>query len=224
MYETFRDRADAGRKLARELSKEMANGEVIVLGLPRGGVPVAVAVAAELDAPVDVIVVRKIGAPYNPELAVGSIAMGGVMVRNRWILDALGLDDEDLAPTIERERRELARREQAYRGDRPPPDLRGKIVVLVDDGAATGATMHAATVAVKNLAPERIIVALPTSSAAAANRLAEVADSVVALSTPEPFYAVGNYYLDFAQVSDDEVRELLTDASQDRARVSRDAK
>jgi putative phosphoribosyl transferase len=208
----FADRVDAGRQLAARLDAEGIGGEVIVFGLPRGGVPVAVEVAEALNAPVDVLLVRKIGAPFNPELAVGSIAMGGVIVHNRWIIDQLGLDDSDLAPIIERESAELERRERAYRGDRPWPALEGKTVILADDGAATGATMHAAVAAVKTLGPKRIVVALPTSSAEAADRLAAVADDVVVLSIPEPYFAVGHYYRDFGQVSDDEVCAALASA------------
>lgn len=209
----FDDRVDAGRQLAARLEREGLVGDVIVFGLPRGGVPVAVEVAAALNAPVDVLLVRKIGAPFNPELAVGSIAMGGVIVHNRWIIDQLGLDDADLAPIVERERAELERRERAYRGDRPWPVLEGKTVVLVDDGAATGATMHAAGASVKTLGAKRIVVALPTSSAEAADRLAAVADDVVVLSVPEPYFAVGHYYRDFGQLSDDDVCKALAVAA-----------
>ena len=213
----FDDRVDAGRQLGLQLKQLDIVGDTVVLGLPRGGLPVAVEVAAALAAPVDVLLVRKIGAPFNPELAVGSIAMGDVIVHNRWILDQLGLDDDDLAPIIERERQELRRRERAYRGDRPWPELTGKTVVLVDDGAATGATMHAAVVSVRTLAPERIVVALPTSSREAADRLAAVADYVVALSTPEPYFAVGYYYRDFGQLSDDDVCAALAGAGHGEA-------
>ncbi|MGD8340863.1 MAG: phosphoribosyltransferase family protein [Gammaproteobacteria bacterium] len=210
----FDDRVDAGRQLAARLKQEGLADDIVVLGLPRGGLPVAVEVATALHAPVDVLLVRKIGAPFNPELAVGSIAMGGIVVHNPWILDQLGLDDADLAPIIEREREELARRERVYRGDRPWPELAGKIVVLVDDGAATGATMRAAVASVRTLSPARIVVALPTSSSEAADRLSAVADDLVVLSIPEPYFAVGQYYLDFGQLSDEDVCEALANASQ----------
>lgn len=210
----FRDRNDAGRQLGERLVRQHTRGDIVVLGLPRGGVPVACEVAAALDAPVDVLVVRKLGAPFNPELAVGSIATGGVTVYNRWVLGQLGLDEEALAPIVERERRELARREHVYRDDRPLPDLLGKIVVLVDDGAATGATMHAGVEAVRALGPRRIIVALPTSSPEAAERLAAVADEVVAISTPDPYFAVGAWYQVFDQLSDEDVAECLASAGQ----------
>lgn len=183
-----------------------------MLGLPRGGIPVACEAAAEIGAPVDVLVVRKLGAPFNPELAVGSIASGGVTVYNRWILEQFGLDEDDLAPIVEREQKELSRRERAYRGGVALPELSGKVVVLVDDGAATGATMHAAVEAVRALGPKRIIVALPTSAREAAERLAAVADEVVALSTPEPYFAVGSWYRVFDQLSDEDVADWLARA------------
>jgi predicted phosphoribosyltransferase len=182
---------------------------VIVLGLPRGGVPVACEVGGAIGAPVDVLIVRKLGAPFNPELAIGSIASGGVTVYNDRILEQLGIGPKELAPIVEREHEELARREQLYRGDAPLPELAGKVVVLVDDGAATGATMHAGVEAVKALAPARVIVALPTSSRDAAERLGRVADEVIILSTPEPYYSVGSWYLEFGQLSDADVSDWL---------------
>jgi putative phosphoribosyl transferase len=205
----FRNRVEAGRRLGARLLERHLTGDVIVLGLPRGGVPVACEVAAAIGAPVDVLIVRKLGAPSNPELAVGSIASGGITVYNRDILELLGIGEADLAPIAEREHRELARREQAYRGAEPLPDLAGKVVVIVDDGAATGATMHAGVEAVKALMPHRIIVALPTSSRDAAARLERVADEVIILSTPEPYYSVGSWYLEFGQLSDADVAEWL---------------
>lgn len=216
----FRDRGDAGRKLGQRLAERHIGGkDVIVLGLPRGGVPVACEAAAAIGAAVDVLVVRKLGAPFNPELAVGSIASGGVIVYNRWILDRLGIDEDELEPIVERERWELARRDKAYRSGRPMPDLSGKIVVLVDDGAATGATMNAAVEAVKALGPRQVIVALPTSSREAAARLAAIADEVIALSTPEPYFAVGSWYEVFSQLSDDDVADWLARGADDRGRV-----
>jgi putative phosphoribosyl transferase len=208
-YRTFRDRIDAGRQLGARLRAANVGDDVVVLGLARGGIPVACEAAAAIGAPADVLVVRKIGAPFNPELAVGSIASGGITVFNHWILQTLGLDEADLAPIIEREERELHRREQAYRSDRALPDLQGKTVVLVDDGAATGATMHAGVEAVRTLDPRRVIVALPTSSVDAAERLRSVADEVIALSTPEPYFSVGSWYQSFGQVDDAEVAEWL---------------
>jgi putative phosphoribosyl transferase len=209
----FDNRSDAGRRLGARLAERHIGGaEVIVLGLPRGGIPVACEAARVIGAPVDVLVVRKLGAPHNPELAVGSIASGGVTVLNHWLLDTLGLGESALAPIIEREQRELARRERVYRGHRPQPALAGKVVVLVDDGAATGASMRAAVEAVKAFGPERVIVALPTSSRQAAERLRSVADEVVVLAMPEPYFAVGGSYLNFEQLSDEDVATRLATA------------
>ena len=211
----FRDRSDAGRRLGAKLAEAYPDGgELVVLGLPRGGVPVACEVAAALGAPVDVLVVRKLGAPFNPELAVGSIASGGITVFNRGILRELSLREADLAPIIERERRELERRERVYRQGLAPPDVAGKTVVLVDDGAATGATMQAGVEAVRKLEPKRIVVALPTSSSEAAVRLRAVADEVVALSIPDYYFAVGSWYEVFDQLSDDDVADWLGRAAQ----------
>lgn len=206
----FRDRCDAGRLLgARLAERRSGDDKVIVLGLPRGGVPVACEVARAIGAPVDVLIVRKLGAPYNPELAVGSIASGGVIVYNRWILEQLGLDQPKLAPIIARERREVDRRERAYRQGRAMPEVSGKVVVIVDDGAATGATMQAAVEAVRRLGAERIVVALPSCSRDAAQRLGRVADEVVVLSMPEPYLAVGRCYESFDQLSDADVADCL---------------
>jgi putative phosphoribosyl transferase len=205
----FRDRADAGRRLGEHLARMHLGRELVVLGLPRGGIPVACEVAAALAAPVDVLVVRKLGAPSNPELAVGSIASGDVIVYNRWLLAELGLDGAALAPILERERRELARRERAYRRGKPLSPLGGKTAIIVDDGAATGATMHAGVNAVRALGPRRIVVAVPTSSEEAADRLTAVADMVVTLSTPDPYFAVGAWYQVFDQLSDDDVAQCL---------------
>jgi predicted phosphoribosyltransferase len=186
--------------------------EAVVLGLPRGGVPVASEVAAALDAPLDVLVVRKLGAPFNRELAVGAIATGGVVVYNRWLLNELGLDEEALAPILDRERAELARRERVYRGSSPPVHVAHKTVILVDDGAATGATMHAGIEAIRALGATRVVVALPTSSREAVNRLAEAADELVVISVPEPYMAVGAWYELFDQLSDADVAECLARA------------
>lgn len=211
----FRDRSDAGRRLGAKLAERYPDGgELVVLGLPRGGVPVACEVAAALGAPVDVLVVRKLGAPFNPELAVGSIASGGITVFNRGILRELGLGEADLAPIIEHERRELERRERVYRHGQALPDVAGKTVVLVDDGAATGATMQAGVEAVRKLAPKRVVVALPTSSSEAAVRLRAAADEVIALSIPEYYFAVGSWYEVFDQLSDGDVADWLARAAQ----------
>jgi putative phosphoribosyl transferase len=210
----FRDRAEAGRRLGLRLRERAFEGDVVVLALPRGGVPVACEAAAAIDAPVDVLVVRKLGAPFNPELAVGSIASGGVVVYNEWVLDQLGLDKADLKPIAEREERELERREHAYRGGRKPPDIAGKTVILVDDGVATGATMHAGVVAVRAMGPKRVVIAVPTSAREAVQRLAAVADEVIALSTPEPYLSVGSWYEIFDQLTDADVAAWLARAAQ----------
>ena len=204
----FADRAEAGRALAEELSQR-AYVEPVVLGLPRGGVPVAAPVAAALDAPLDVAVVRKLGAPGHPELAVGAVGPGGVRVLNDDVVRALGIDERALAAVTARERDELRRREQTYRGDRPAAQVRGRTAVLVDDGLATGATMLAAVRLVQVAGAERVVVAVPLGAAASCGRLAEAADEVVCLHRPEPFLAVGRHYRDFHQTTDDEVRALL---------------
>ncbi len=210
----FRNRAEAGRKLGHRLSGLELGREVLVLGLPRGGVPVAVEVAAALDAPVDVLVVRKLGAPWNPELAIGAVALGGVVVMNDDVLAELGIDGRDIEPIRARELVELARRERAYRGDRPPPAVVGKTVVIVDDGIATGATMHAAVLAARALEPKRIVVAAPTGARDSIERLERVADRVVTIEAPEPYYGVGAWYASFPQLTDAEVVAALEAAVQ----------
>lgn len=205
----FRDRVEAGRQLAERLRRERLEGDVVVLGLPRGGVPVAAEVAAVLGAPLDVLVVRKLGAPFNPELAIGAIALGGITVYNDDLLDRLACDEAALEAVRDRERAELARREAAYRGRRPAPELGGRTVVLVDDGIATGATMHAAASAVRATGPREIVVAVPSCSVEAAQRLRSVADRVIALIMPDPYLSVGTWYQFFEQTSDATVIELL---------------
>lgn len=208
----FADRIDAGRSLGRALAEARPPGRLLVLGLPRGGIPVACEVAAALDAPVDALVVRKLGAPFNSELALGAIAYGGVTVYNDDLLEELGLDEAALDSVRERELRELERRERAYRASSSPPPVEGATVIIVDDGMATGATMHAAVAATRALAPERIIVAVPTASVEAVERLGRVADEVVALGTPEPYFGVGAWYAKFPQLTDAEVAGALTAA------------
>jgi putative phosphoribosyl transferase len=217
----FRDRIDAGQQLAERLRGWRFRDDVVVLGLPRGGVPVAREVAAALRAPLDVCVVRKLGAPFNPELAVGAIAFGGVTVYNESLLAQLGLDESDIEGVRRREQAELRRRERAYRGARPPLELEGKTVILVDDGIATGATMHAAVLAIRKLEPKSIIVAVPTSAADSVARLEGVADRVVALATPEPYFGVGAWYAEFPQLSDADVLSCL--ATQSPARAAAEA-
>jgi predicted phosphoribosyltransferase len=208
----FADRTAAGRDLGRRLAEAGIADNVVVLGLPRGGIPVACEVGAALDAPVDALIVRKLGAPFNPELALGAIAYGGVTVYNEELLEQLGLEESQLEPIRARELAELERRERTYRADRPPLAIAGTTVVIVDDGMATGATMHAAVVATRALAPKRIIVAVPTAAIDAVERLERVADQVVALATPEPYFGVGAWYAQFPQLTDDEVVAALAAA------------
>jgi putative phosphoribosyl transferase len=205
----FRDRADAGRALARVLSHYAGRDDVIVLALPRGGVPVAAEVAKELGAPLDVFLVRKLGVPGHEELAMGAIASGGVLVLDEGVLRWLGISEEQVQRALARELDELRRREAAYRDGRPLPDLKSKTVILVDDGLATGASMQAAARAVRRHEPARIVIAVPVASRATCDQFRDDVDEVVCAVTPEPFYAVGNWYEDFSQTSDHEVRELL---------------
>jgi putative phosphoribosyl transferase len=205
----FSDRAEAGDVLAARLSHLAGRPDLLVLALPRGGVPVGARVARALGAPLDVSVVRKLGVPGHEELAMGAIAGGGVRVRNQEVTSRLGLDDAVIDRVAEAEELELARRERSYRADRPAPDLAGKVVVLVDDGLATGSTMRAAVAAARAAGPARIVVAVPTAPASTCERLRREADEVVCASTPRPFRAVGYSYRSFPQTSDEEVRELL---------------
>ena len=205
----FRDRAEAGRALAESLSRLAGREDVLVLGLPRGGVPVASEVARALRAPLDVFLVRKLGLPGHEELAMGAIAAGGVRVLNRPLIHELGVSDEELERVAAAEGEELTRRERAYRGERPPLELAGRTVVLVDDGLATGATMRAAVLAVREADAASIVVAVPVAAARTCEELRDVADDVVCVVTPEPFYAVGLWYENFTPTTDDEVRALL---------------
>jgi predicted phosphoribosyltransferase len=205
----FRDRTDAGRRLAAKLTPLAGRADVIVLALPRGGVPVGFEVARALAVPLDVFLVRKLGTPGREELAMGAIASGGVRVLNSDVVRALGITPDEIAEAAAREAEELRRREEAYRDGRPAPDLRDKTVILVDDGLATGSTMRAAVAAVRKLGPARVVVAVPVGAAETCQEFRPVADDVVCVDTPDPFVAVGNWYEDFAQTSDDEVRELL---------------
>jgi len=217
----FLDRQAAGRALGERLAGLGIAGNVLVLGLPRGGIPVACEVAAALGAPVDALVVRKLGAPFNPELALGAIAFGGATVYNEDLLAQLDLDEQDLEPIHTRELAELARRERAYRAGRAPLAVTGATVIIVDDGMATGATMHAAVVATRALDPARIVVAVPTAACDAVERLEGVADEVVALATPEPYFGVGAWYARFPQVTDEEVIAALAAAAKPRAAAPR---
>jgi predicted phosphoribosyltransferase len=205
----FRDRRDAGRLLAAELAGYANRPEVLVLALPRGGVPVAYEVARSLGAPLDVFLVRKLGVPGQEEVAMGAIATGGVRVLNDRIVRGLRIPDRTIDAVAAKERGELARRERLYRGDRPPPGVRGRTVILVDDGLATGATMHAAIEALRAQQPARIVVAVPTAPREVCEALRAEVDDVVCAITPEPFHAVGLWYEDFSQTTDEEVRDLL---------------
>jgi erythromycin esterase-like protein/adenine/guanine phosphoribosyltransferase-like PRPP-binding protein len=209
----FRDRRDAGRVLAALLEGYRGRPDVVVLGLPRGGVPVAYEVARALGAPLDVFVVRKLGVPGHEEMAMGAIASGGVVVLNDDVIRALRINPQTIQRVAEREARELLRREQAYREGRPMRDLAGKTVILVDDGLATGSSMRAAIQALRKLGPARIVVAVPAAPESTCSELAAEVDDVVCATTPSPFFAVGYSYWDFAQTSDEEVRELLHAAS-----------
>jgi predicted phosphoribosyltransferase len=208
----FRDRTEAGQRLASKLAKYAHRPDVIVLALPRGGVPVAYEVAAALDAPLDVFIVRKLGVPGHEELAMGAVATGGVRVVNEQAVQDLGIRDRVIDAVAARELKELARRERLYRGSRPPPDVRGRTVILVDDGLATGATMLAAIRALRQMGPARIIVAVPIAAPDTCEALKAKVDEMICAVTPEPFYAVGLWYDDFSQTSDDEVRDLLARA------------
>lgn len=209
MATKFRDRVEAGEQLALKLARYRDRDDVIVLGLPRGGVPVAAEVARALGAPFDVFVVRKLGVPGHEELAMGAIASGGVRQVNRDVVDALGIPVNVIDAVAAREQRELDRREETYRGNRGPLSLTNKIVILVDDGLATGSTMRAAVMAVRQKQPAQVIVGVPVGAAATCAELAREADHVVCVRTPDPFVAVGLWYLDFTPTTDHEVRVLL---------------
>jgi putative phosphoribosyl transferase len=213
----FEDRTQAGRRLARRLA-HLAGAEVVVLGLPRGGVPVAREVAKALGAPLDVIVVRKLGVPSQPELAMGAIGEGGVRLVDEGTMRLAGVSRQALAAVEERERAELERRARLFRGERPPLSLEGKIAVIVDDGIATGSTAKAAARVARALGASRVVVATPVAPREVMHRLAGDADEVVVVETPEPFYAIGQFYRDFTQTSDREVTELL---AQVRAEATR---
>jgi predicted phosphoribosyltransferase len=209
----FRGRRDAGRVLATLLQHYRGRDDVIVLALPRGGVPVAYEVARTLGAPLDVFLVRKLGVPGHEEFAMGAIASGGVVVIDDDVVRALGIPPPVIERVAEQEARELARRERAYRGDRPMPDIAGKTVILVDDGLATGSSMRAAIQALRRRGPARIVVAVPAAPESTCRELEAEVDEVVCATTPSPFFAVGQAYWDFSQTTDDEVRELLRAAA-----------
>jgi putative phosphoribosyl transferase len=205
----FADRHEAGRRLAEELMAHAGRDDVVVLGLPRGGVPVAFEVANALRAPLDVFVVRKLGVPGHEELAMGAIASGGVRVLNADVVEASGVGPEELERVTARELETLSRQEVAYRGARPPVEVRDRTAIAVDDGLATGATMRAAVTALRERGAAEIVVGVPTAPRETCRALGSLADQVVCVSSPDPFTAVGLWYEDFAAVSDEEVRALL---------------
>ena len=216
----FRDRSEAGQVLAGHLAAYTNRSDTLVLALPRGGVPVAYEVAAALRAPLDVFLVRKLGVPGHEELAMGAIASGGVRVVNEDIVRQLGLSERHIERVAASEQREIERRERAYRGDRSPLAIRDHTVILIDDGLATGATMRAAAEAIRTQKPRRLIVAVPVAATVTCDEFRGQVDEVVCAVTPEPFYAVGMWYQDFSQTTDDEVRALLTRSrAQDEASV-----
>ncbi len=215
MEKTFRDRVDAGQQLAEPLSVYANRADVIVLALPRGGVPVAYQVAKRLHVPLDVFVVRKLGVPGYEELALGAIASGGVRVLNQDVVRILPNAEQIVEAVTANELMEMERRERAYRDDRPPLDVRGCTVILVDDGLATGATMHAAVEALREQKPAKIVVAIPVCAPETCREIQKLADDTVWLFAPEWFHGVGQFYDDFSQTSDEEVRKLLLAAEQD---------
>jgi putative phosphoribosyl transferase len=208
----FTNRRHAGRVLALELGKYAGRTDVTLLALPRGGVPVAYEVARALGAPLDVFVVRKLGVPGHEELAMGALASGGVCVLNDEVIRSHGITKEDILEATRAEGQELGRRDRAYRGDRPPAEISGKTVIVIDDGLATGSTMRAATQAVRQRAPARVVAAVPVAAPETCSEMREEADEMICAITPEPFYAVGFWYDDFSPTSDEEVRNLLEKA------------
>ena len=213
MLRLFKDRHDAGVQLASKLATYANDPNGLVLGLPRGGVPVAYEVARALGAPLDLFVVRKLGVPGHRELAMGAIASGGVRVLNQEVVQALNISNAMIQLVVEQETKELERQERAYRDDRPFPELAGRKVIVVDDGLATGSTMRAAVRALRHSNPARIVVAAPVAAAETYRSLSREADEVVCVIVPETFYAVSMWYEEFNQTSDQEVRELLAAAN-----------
>ncbi|MEM5371415.1 phosphoribosyltransferase [Paraburkholderia azotifigens] len=224
MSDIFRNRIDAGRQLAAVLKPFAGRSDVVVLALPRGGVPVGYEVARDLRCPFDVLVVRKLGAPHNPELAMGAIATGNALFLNESVLRAVSVSKEQIMDAIARERIELHRRESAYRGQQPPAAVEGKTVIVVDDGMATGSTMHAALNALRTRRPKQIVVAVPVCPAGAEARFESIADGFICVMQPDWFMGIGQFYVDFTQTSDEEVRACLASAQawQQKAPIGRD--
>jgi putative phosphoribosyl transferase len=209
----FKDRRDAGRKLAQKLATYVGQPNVLILALPRGGVPVGYEVALALNAPLDIFIVRKLGLPGREELAIGAIASGDVRVLNRDVIRMLSVPDEVINFVAKRELQELQRRENLYRKDRPYPELRDRTVILIDDGLATGASMRAAIAGLRAQNPTRIVIAVPAAAPDVCDAFRREVDEIVCAVTPEPFYGVGRWYEDFSQVTDEEVRILLEEAN-----------
>jgi putative phosphoribosyl transferase len=212
MAHGFRNRSDAGRRLAHRLMRYARRADVLVLALPRGGVPVAFEIAVALDVPLDVLVVRKLGVPSQPELAMGALALGGVRVLSADVIANCGIDNATIERVTAAEQRELARRERAFRGDRPLPPIRDRVIILVDDGIATGATMRAAIRAVRALGPKSIVVAVPVAAAQTLEEMQRDADELICLLSPELLMGIGAWYEDFSQLSDLEVSAWLAQA------------
>lgn len=209
----FRDRRDAGKKLAQKLSAYASRSDVVVLALPRGGVPIAYEIAYALNAPLDIFLVRKMGVPGREELAFGAIASGGIRILNGDVIRMLGIPDEVINFVAKRELEELSRRENLYRGERHSPVILNQTVILADDGLATGASMRAAIAGLRTLQPARMVVAVPVAAPEACDALRSEVNEVICAVTPEPFYGVGRWYEDFSQVTDEEVRMLLQEAN-----------
>jgi putative phosphoribosyl transferase len=213
----LKNRTEAGRLLADALQSYAGGSDVLVLALPRGGVPVAFEVAQKLKVPLDLILVRKLGVPGQKELAMGALASGGSKIMNQELVQSLHIPEATLQAVINEEKQELERRERAYRGNWPPPEVRDRRVILIDDGLATGATMRAAVSALRQQQPARIIVGIPVAPSSTVEKLRQEADEVFCLATPEPFFAISAWYVDFSQTSDDEVRDLLSLAWREKA-------
>jgi putative phosphoribosyl transferase len=209
----FRDRRDAGKKLAQKLSAYADRPNVLVLALPRGGVPVAYEIALALRIPLDIFIVRKLGMPGREELAIGALASGGIRVLNGDIIRMMSIPEEVINFVVKRELQELQRREKLYRGDRPAPEVRDRTVIIVDDGLATGASMRAAVEGVRAQHPDRIVVAVPVAASETRTALEPEVDEIICAMTPEPFYGVSRWYENFLQVTDEEVRSLLQEAN-----------
>ena len=216
----FRDRTDAGRQLGARLARYADRSDVLVLALPRGGVPVAYEVAKQLGAPLDVFLVRKLGVPGYEELAMGAIASGGVRVINEDVVRYMDIPGEVIDLVAAGEQQEMERRERAYRDDRPLPEVKDRVLILVDDGLATGSSMRAAAQALRKQQPARIVVAVPVSAAQTCDEFRGEVDEVVCVNTPEPFQGVGLWYEDFSQTTDEEVRELLERATQQQQQAA----